>query len=61
VRVQTNDLSIGYCSQLNIRLRSQPGHHIAVIGFVRTRLDKKHAGLLTLFDPAAPKAEYRTL
>jgi hypothetical protein len=32
------------------RARSQPGHHIAIIDFVRTRIDKKHAGLLTVFD-----------
>ena len=32
------------------RARSQPGHHIAMIEFVRTRFDKQHAGLLTVFD-----------
>jgi hypothetical protein len=32
------------------RARSQPGHHIAIIDFVRARLDKKHASLLTVFD-----------
>ena len=32
------------------RARSQPGHHIAIIEFVRARIDAKHAGLLTLFD-----------
>jgi hypothetical protein len=32
------------------RARSQPGHHIAIIDFVRARIDKKHAGLLTVFD-----------
>jgi uncharacterized protein (UPF0332 family) len=32
------------------RVRSQPGHHIAVIEFVRARLDKKHGGLLIVFD-----------
>jgi len=30
--------------------RSQPGHHIAIIDFVRSRIDKKHAGLLVVFD-----------
>jgi hypothetical protein len=32
------------------RARSQPGHHIAIIEFVRSRIDKKHAGLLAVFD-----------
>lgn len=32
------------------RARSQPGHHIAIIAFVKTHLDKKHASLLTVFD-----------
>jgi len=32
------------------RARSQPGHHLAIIEFVRARIDRKYAGLLTLFD-----------
>ena len=32
------------------RARSQPGHHIAIIDFVRSRIDKKHAGLLVVLD-----------
>jgi hypothetical protein len=32
------------------RARSQPGHHIAIIDFVRSHIDKKHAGMLTVFD-----------
>jgi hypothetical protein len=32
------------------RARSQPGHHIAIIDFVRRRIDAKHAGLLIVFD-----------
>jgi ADP-ribose pyrophosphatase YjhB (NUDIX family) len=32
------------------RARSQPGHHIAIIEFVEARIDKRHAGLLTVFD-----------
>ncbi len=32
------------------RARSQPGHHIAIIDFVRSCIDKKHAGLLVVFD-----------
>jgi hypothetical protein len=29
---------------------SQPGHHMVIIEFVGQRLDKKHAGLMTVFD-----------
>ena len=32
------------------RARSQPGHHVAIIEFVRARIDRQHAGLLTIFD-----------
>jgi hypothetical protein len=32
------------------RARSQPGHHIAIIEFVGSRLAKEHASLLTVFD-----------
>jgi len=32
------------------RARSQPGHHIAIIEFVRARLDAKHGGLLSVLD-----------
>jgi hypothetical protein len=32
------------------RARSQPGHHIAIIDFVQSRIDKKRAGLLAVFD-----------
>jgi uncharacterized protein (UPF0332 family) len=42
--------SLGFMFSHGSRVRSQPGHHIAVIEFVRTHLDKKHAGLLTVFD-----------
>jgi hypothetical protein len=28
--------------------QSQPAHHIAIIDFVRSRIDKKHSGLLTV-------------
>src|SRR5947207_14923405 len=34
----------------SLRARSQPGHHIAIIDFVRARTHKKHAALLTVFD-----------
>jgi hypothetical protein len=42
--------SLGILFSHGSRARSQPGHHIAIIEFVRARLDKKHAGLLTVFD-----------
>jgi uncharacterized protein (UPF0332 family) len=42
--------SLGFMFSYGFRARSQPGHHIAIIEFVRTRIDKKHAGLLTVFD-----------
>jgi HEPN domain-containing protein len=42
--------SLGFMFSHGFRARSQPGHHIAIILFVRSRLDKKHAGLLTVFD-----------
>jgi uncharacterized protein (UPF0332 family) len=42
--------SLGLMFSHGFRARSQPGHHIAIIDFVRTHLDKKHAGLMTVFD-----------
>jgi hypothetical protein len=42
--------SLGFMFSHGFRARSQPGHHIAIIDFVRSRLGKKHAGLLTVFD-----------
>jgi uncharacterized protein (UPF0332 family) len=42
--------SLGFMFSHGFRARSQPGHHIAIIDFVRARIDKKHAGLLTVFD-----------
>src|SRR6266699_3841414 len=42
--------SLGFMFSHGFRARSQPGHHIAIIEFVRTRIDKKHPGLLTVFD-----------
>src|ERR1700683_5730123 len=41
--------SLGFMFSHGFRAGSQPGHHIAIIDFVRTRLDKKHAGLLSIF------------
>jgi uncharacterized protein (UPF0332 family) len=42
--------SLGFMFSNGFRARSQPGHHIAIIEFVRMRTDKKHAGLITMFD-----------
>src|SRR6202140_5780778 len=42
--------SLGFMFSYGFRARSQLGHHIATIEFVRARIDKKHAGLLTVFD-----------
>jgi uncharacterized protein (UPF0332 family) len=42
--------SLGFMFSYGFRARSQPGHHIAIIEFVRARIDKKHAGLLIVFD-----------
>lgn len=42
--------SLGFMFSHGFRARSQPGHHIAIIEFVRARIDKKHSGLLTVFE-----------
>jgi hypothetical protein len=42
--------SLGFMFSHGFRARSQPGHHIAIIDFVRSRIDKKNASLLTVFD-----------
>ncbi len=42
--------SLGFLFSHGFRARSQPGHHVAIIEFGRTRVDKKHAGLLTVLD-----------
>jgi len=42
--------SLGFMFSHGFRARSQPGHHIAIIEFVRARIHKKHAGLNTVFD-----------
>ncbi len=42
--------SLGFMFSHGFRARSQPGHHIAIIEFVRGRVDAKHAGLLAVFD-----------
>src|SRR5258708_20186516 len=47
--------SLGFMFSHGVRARSQPGHHIAIIAFVRSRIDKKHSALLTLFIRIRPK------
>jgi len=42
--------SLGFMFSHGFRARSQPGHHIAIIEFVRARIGKKHSGLLVVFD-----------
>lgn len=42
--------SLGYMFSYGFRARSQPGHHMVIIEFVRTRVDKKHAALIAVFD-----------
>jgi uncharacterized protein (UPF0332 family) len=42
--------SLGFMFSHGFRARSQPGHHIAIIEFVRARIHKKHSSLLTMFD-----------
>jgi uncharacterized protein (UPF0332 family) len=42
--------SLGFMFSYGFRARSQPGHHIAIIDFVRGRIHKKHSALLMVFD-----------
>jgi hypothetical protein len=42
--------SLGFMFSHGFRARSQPGHHIAIVEFVRGRIDAKHTGLLAVFD-----------
>lgn len=42
--------SLGFMFSHGYRARSQPGHHIAIIEFVRARIDKKYANLMIVFD-----------
>jgi uncharacterized protein (UPF0332 family) len=42
--------SLGLMFSHGFRARSQPGHHIAIIDFVRAHIDKEHAALITMFD-----------
>jgi uncharacterized protein (UPF0332 family) len=42
--------SLGFMFSFGARPRSLPGHHIAIIEFVKARIDRKHAGLIAVFD-----------
>ena len=42
--------SLGFMFSHGFRARSQPGHHIAIIDFVGSHIEKKHASLLVVFD-----------
>lgn len=42
--------SLGFMFSHDFRARSQPGHHIAIIEFVRGKIDPQHAELLLVFD-----------
>jgi len=42
--------SLGFMFSYGFRAKSQPGHHIAIIDFVRARIGKKHVGLIVVFD-----------
>src|ERR1700687_6154271 len=42
--------SLGFMFSHGFRARSPPGHHVAIIEFVRARIGKKYAGLLTILD-----------
>ncbi len=42
--------SIGLLLSHGLRVRSGPGHHVAIIEFVERHLDKKYAGLMAMFD-----------
>jgi len=42
--------SLGFMFSYGFRAKSQSGHHIVIIDFVRAHIDKKHAGLLIVFD-----------
>lgn len=41
-------VSLGFMFCHGFRARSQPGHHLAIIEFVRSRIDNKHASITTL-------------
>jgi hypothetical protein len=42
--------SLGFMFSRGFRPRSRLGHHIAIIEFVRARIDSEHVGLLAVFD-----------
>ncbi|MGA8036667.1 MAG: hypothetical protein WA823_02050 [Candidatus Acidiferrales bacterium] len=42
--------SLGFMFSHGSRPRSLPGHHIAIIEFVKARIDSKHGGIIAVFD-----------
>ncbi len=42
--------AIGFTFSHDVRARSMPGHHIAIIEFVEERVGREHAGLIAVFD-----------
>lgn len=42
--------SLGYMQSCGVRVRSQAGHHIAIIEFVEKNLGKEQADLIAIFD-----------
>ena|SRR5271154_3964126 len=42
--------SLGLMFSHGSRARSLPGHHIVIIEFIEKHLDKKHSGLISVFD-----------
>lgn len=42
--------SLAFMFSHGFRARSQPGHHVVIIDFVQARIDKKHSGLISVFD-----------
>jgi uncharacterized protein (UPF0332 family) len=42
--------SLGFMLSHGVRPRSQPGHHVAIIEFAESHLDKEHHSLVVAFD-----------
>jgi len=53
--------SLGFMFSHSFRARSQPGHHIAIVDFVRARIDKKTCWYADRFRPSPAEAKYGPL
>jgi hypothetical protein len=53
--------SLGFMLSFGFRARSQLGHHVAIIEFVRARIGKKTHRLNHHIRPTPPEAEYGPL